>query len=92
MPRAPSAVRTTQHLFDDDAAKEDVRKIVQRNNGTSSRRNGRRQIAFGWYGGKYSHLEWLLPLLPDVHPLLRTIRRLSSRPSKSPGIASRNLQ
>lgn len=24
----------------------------------------RKQIAFGWYGGKYSHLDWLLPLLP----------------------------
>lgn len=24
----------------------------------------RRVIAFGWYGGKYSHLDWLLPLLP----------------------------
>jgi DNA adenine methylase len=23
-------------------------------------------IAFGWYGGKYSHLNWLLPLLPEV--------------------------
>src|SRR2546423_11797151 len=23
-------------------------------------------IAFGWYGGKYSHLDWLLPLLPKV--------------------------
>lgn len=23
-----------------------------------------RLIAFGWYGGKFSHLEWLLPLLP----------------------------
>ncbi len=23
-----------------------------------------RSIAFGWYGGKYSHLDWLLPLLP----------------------------
>jgi len=23
-------------------------------------------IAFGWYGGKYSHLEWLLPLLPKT--------------------------
>lgn len=28
---------------------------------------GRRLIAFGWYGGKYSHLEWLLPLLPECH-------------------------
>jgi DNA adenine methylase len=27
-------------------------------------RRGRRKIAFGWYGGKYSHLNWLLPLLP----------------------------
>ncbi len=23
-------------------------------------------IAFGWYGGKYSHLDWLLPLLPPA--------------------------
>jgi len=22
-------------------------------------------IAFGWYGGKFSHLDWLLPKLPD---------------------------
>jgi len=22
-------------------------------------------IAFGWYGGKFSHLDWLLPLLPN---------------------------
>lgn len=28
---------------------------------------GRKKIAFGWYGGKFSHLEWLLPLLPDAH-------------------------
>jgi len=25
-----------------------------------------RKIAFGWYGGKYSHLNWLLPLLPPT--------------------------
>lgn len=23
-----------------------------------------KRIAFGWYGGKFSHLDWLLPLLP----------------------------
>lgn len=29
---------------------------------------GRKKIiAFGWYGGKYSHLDWLLPLLPPCH-------------------------
>jgi DNA adenine methylase len=26
----------------------------------------RKVIAFGWYGGKYSHLNWLLPLLPKT--------------------------
>jgi DNA adenine methylase len=31
------------------------------------RRNRRRRIAFGWYGGKFSHLDWLLPLLPQTH-------------------------
>lgn len=24
-------------------------------------------IPFGWYGGKFSHLSWLLPLLPATH-------------------------
>jgi DNA adenine methylase len=24
-----------------------------------------KKIAFGWYGGKFSHLDWLLPLLPQ---------------------------
>lgn len=24
-------------------------------------------IAFGWYGGKFSHRKWLLPLLPKTH-------------------------
>jgi DNA adenine methylase len=31
------------------------------------RRRGTKLIAFGWYGGKFSHLDWLLPLLPDCH-------------------------
>ena len=26
--------------------------------------NGEKLIPFGWYGGKFSHLAWLLPLLP----------------------------
>jgi DNA adenine methylase len=25
-----------------------------------------KRIAFGWYGGKYSHLDWILPLLPHA--------------------------
>lgn len=28
-------------------------------------RRRKRKIAFGWYGGKYSHLNFLLPLLPQ---------------------------
>ena len=28
----------------------------------------RKLIAFGWYGGKFNHLDWLLPLLPDCLP------------------------
>jgi DNA adenine methylase len=31
------------------------------------RRRGDKLIAFGWYGGKFSHLDWLLPLLPECH-------------------------
>lgn len=27
----------------------------------------KRLIVFGWYGGKFSHLSWLLPLLPETH-------------------------
>lgn len=27
----------------------------------------RKLIAFGWYGGKFSHLDWLIPLLPNSH-------------------------
>ena len=30
-------------------------------------RDNRKRIAFGWYGGKFSHLDWLLPLLPKCH-------------------------
>src|SRR5437773_3213940 len=33
-------------------------------NGSTRRR---RRIVFGWYGGKFNHLEWLLPLLPACH-------------------------
>lgn len=28
---------------------------------------GKKLIAFGWYGGKFSHLDWLMPLLPPCH-------------------------
>jgi DNA adenine methylase len=31
------------------------------------RKRGTKRIVFGWYGGKFSHLDWLLPLLPKAH-------------------------
>ncbi len=31
------------------------------------RQRSAKRIAFGWYGGKFSHLDWLLPLLPVAH-------------------------
>jgi DNA adenine methylase len=33
----------------------------------SALKKSRKLIAFGWYGGKFSHLDWLLPLLPECH-------------------------
>jgi DNA adenine methylase len=51
--RPRSADGTTPSLFRDD---DDA--ILQ---------SGRKKIAFGWYGGKFSHLDWLLPLLPKCH-------------------------
>lgn len=32
----------------------------------SEEKNKGKLIAFGWYGEKYSHLDWLLPLLPKT--------------------------
>ncbi len=37
------------------------RRIARRSGGTLA---SRRRIAFGWYGGKYSHLDFLIPLIP----------------------------
>lgn len=33
----------------------------------SSTSGRRKKICFGWYGGKYNHLDWLLPLLPEAY-------------------------
>jgi DNA adenine methylase len=39
----------------------------ERANGAFIPRPRNRLIVFGWYGGKFSHLDWLLPLLPVCH-------------------------
>ena len=42
-----------------------MKAVVQRVRGSRTHAtNGRKRIAFGWFGGKFSHLDWLLPLLP----------------------------
>ena len=46
-------------IFLDDMPKENANDIYIRSH--------RRRIVFGWYGGKFSHLDWLLPLLPECH-------------------------
>jgi DNA adenine methylase len=33
----------------------------------STLKRTKKLILFGWYGGKFSHLDWLLPLLPSCH-------------------------
>lgn len=45
----------------------DEERIAKQSNGFVLPRPRGRQIAFGWYGGKFSHLDWLLPLLPECH-------------------------
>jgi DNA adenine methylase len=49
-----------------DAATGNAPEVIPQ---TQHESNGRRKrrIAFGWYGGKFSHLNWLLPLLPYAH-------------------------
>ncbi len=45
----------------------DGEKQSEQANVISMRGRRRQRIAFGWYGGKFSHLDWLLPLLPSCH-------------------------
>jgi len=40
------------------------RRQEVRNKGARLRGGRKRVIVFGWYGGKFSHLTWLLPFLP----------------------------
>lgn len=55
-----SSSRTLSPIYLDES--ESFENVV-----VLKRRQGRRRIVFGWYGGKFSHLDWLLPLLPRSH-------------------------
>lgn len=59
-------------------AKKPISEVQTMNNSKGSQRKAapppvshltkaRKLIAFGWYGGKFSHLDWLLPRLPKCH-------------------------
>jgi DNA adenine methylase len=66
MSRSPAAVHIQPALWREspDSARADLHVLVDR---SARAKRGRRRIAFGWYGGKYGHLEWLLPQLPVCH-------------------------
>src|ERR1035437_9911090 len=56
----PSKRSASPIYLDEEATAEESNVVYIR-----ASRNHR--IVFGWYGGKYSHLDWLLPLLPQCH-------------------------
>jgi len=70
-----------QHLLWDDRAEKTQPGRAKRNqrrkglspiyvrpgNHKAARTRGRKKIVFGWYGGKFNHLDWLIPLLPKCH-------------------------
>jgi len=68
--RTPSTPYIQRSLWpEEQAAQRDLRQLVRRlmPAQTHAKARRRRLIAFGWYGGKFNHLEWLLPLLPQCH-------------------------
>jgi DNA adenine methylase len=74
-----SIKRKLSPIYVDEIRNEDsVQKIE---------RQDRKRIAFGWYGGKFSHLSWLLPLLPQsthyVEPYSGSAAVLLNRPPSS---------
>ena len=60
MTRKTIATRTSR-VADEGTSRKNAPPPISRLKGNSKR------IAFGWYGGKFSHLDWLLPLLPKCH-------------------------
>lgn len=67
MGRAPSPINLTSDLFAARNSDDAIYGVVDRNQSKPIRRRGKKLIAFGWYGGKFSHLDWLLPLLAQCH-------------------------
>jgi len=64
MPRSPSAIRITFEPATTEISRVEPFELIP---DVVPVRGKMRKIAFGWYGGKFSHLDWLLPLLPECH-------------------------
>ena len=57
-------VRTPSPVFLDDSDKQKLKLPADT---VAQTRIRSKVIPFGWYGGKFNHLDWLLPLLPEAH-------------------------
>lgn len=68
-PQAQKQKPPSRQLADRSVSPIYLAATTGHNNGHARRRTPARakRIAFGWYGGKFSHLDWLLPLLPGCH-------------------------
>jgi len=71
MARIPSPISNANSLFPDVRRSEPAARAVVSRTSLKIRPNKKgkgkgKKIAFGWYGGKFSHLDWLLPLLPKA--------------------------
>lgn len=55
-----NSTRKTSPIYLDEGSLAESSNTVQK-------RSRKHRIVFGWYGGKFSHLHWLLPLLPKCH-------------------------
>lgn len=57
-------VRTPSPVFLDDIEFQGLNLPADT---VAQTRTRNKVIPFGWYGGKFNHLDWLLPLLPESH-------------------------
>jgi DNA adenine methylase len=67
MRKTPSPIYPVLPFADEGDPGFDLEVLQSRVSGAPIAWTGRKTLAFGWYGGKYSHLDWLLPLLPECH-------------------------
>ena len=57
-------VRTPSPVFLDES---EIQGLNLPTDTVAQTRTKSKVIPFGWYGGKFNHLDWLLPLLPESH-------------------------